>query len=366
MKQEPGNASSQESPGFSRGEEVNQNDHQDRPDNAEENAVTVGRSVPLQEHAHWRCDCVPDLGPAHCHRCSRIAGQAVAWEEAGCSDYTQRALIAVNNALAIRPRLEGQALADEAVALMVDLLIDQGAPESKPREPKQTAQKAQEAQEPTPVPEPASAPVAAPVAAQEPRPTPAFVPKAPAEKLISAAEAHTSKEPPAPWRLTNLAREQAASFDLTPREAVEMVEAATVRHRTPRGGVNHYCEDLLILVDENGECIISIVKRDEVLYEDSHEPRKPHGNTSAQRGKSGGPGRRNPSSAKEMLALLKEHGFEYKLGSKGHYLAKHPDHPKEQFSIPATPSDKRSLQNCVSHIKRRTGIDVTMRADGHN
>lgn len=337
---------------------MTQTDHQDRPDNAEENAVAVGRSVPLQEHAHWRCDCVPDLGPAHCHRCSRIAGQAVAWDEAGCTAYAESALIAANNALAIRPRLEGQALADEAVALMVDLLIAQGANEQEPEEP--------EAQEPAPMPEPVAVPASAPVAAQEPRPTPAFVPKAPAEKLISAAEAHASKEPPAPWRLTNLAREQAASFDLTPREAVEMVEAATVRHRTPRGGVNHYCEDLLILVDENGECIISIVKRDEVLYEDSHGPRKPHSNTSAQRGKSGGPGRRNPSSAKEMLALLKEHGFEYKLGNKGHYLAKHPDHPNEQFSIPATPSDKRSLQNCVSHIKRRTGIDVTMRADEHN
>lgn len=342
---------------------MTQTDHQDQPAGTGTDGTTK-RERPLQEHAHWRCDCVPDLGPAHCHRCSRIAGQAVAWEEAGCSDYTQRALIAVNNALAIRPRLEGQALADEAVALMVDLLIDQGTPESKPEEPE--AQKSVSEPVAVPVAVPASAPVAAPVAAQEPRPAPAFVPKAPAEKLISAAEAHASKEPPAPWRLTNLAREQAASFDLTPREAVEMVEAATVRHRTPRGGVNHYCEDLLILVDENGECIISIVKRDEVLYEDSHGPRKPHGNQSTQRGKSGGPGRRMPSTTKEMLTLLREHGFTYEMGGTGHYLITHPDYDGPKISIPATPSDNKSLINCISRIKRSTGIDITTRADGRN
>ena len=230
---------------------MNQTDHQNQPVD-KETGGTAKREKPLQEHAHWRCDCVPDLGPAHCHRCSRVA------------------------------------------------------------------------------------------------------------------EAHASKEPPAPWRMTNLAREQAASFDLTPREAVEMAEAATVKHRTLRGGVNHYCDDLLILVDEDGECIISIVKRDEVLYENSQGPRKPHGSQSTQRGKSGGPGRRMPSTTKEMLALLKEHGFAYEMGGTGHYLITHPDYDGPKISIPATPSDKRSLQNCVSQIKRRTGIDVTLRADGRN
>ena len=26
---------------------------------------------------HWRCDCVPDLGPAHCHTCGAAAGRPV-------------------------------------------------------------------------------------------------------------------------------------------------------------------------------------------------------------------------------------------------------------------------------------------------
>lgn len=30
---------------------------------------------------HFRCDCVPWLGPAHCHPCSDIAGHEVPWSE---------------------------------------------------------------------------------------------------------------------------------------------------------------------------------------------------------------------------------------------------------------------------------------------
>lgn len=30
---------------------------------------------------HFRCDCVPNLGPAHCHRCTDAFGREMTWEE---------------------------------------------------------------------------------------------------------------------------------------------------------------------------------------------------------------------------------------------------------------------------------------------
>ena len=32
--------------------------------------------------AHIQCDCVPDLGPSHCHLCSERAGREMPWSEA--------------------------------------------------------------------------------------------------------------------------------------------------------------------------------------------------------------------------------------------------------------------------------------------
>lgn len=312
------------------------------------------RERPMQEHAHWRCDCVPDLGPAHCHRCSRIQGRAVAWEQAPCAEYAETALLAAETALAVRPRMEGEALADEVAALMVDLLV--AGPGTGRAE---SAEGADNGEQPLPQEdEPAPAPA--------PSPAPGPRPKAPAERLVSAAEAHAAKEPPAPWRMTALAREQAEQFGVTPREVVERVLASTVKYHAPRGGISHYCDDLLVLVAEEEECVISIVER-EHPEDDGQGPRgarQAPAALSPHRAKSGGPGRRNPSSTKEMFALLKEHGFSSEIGSKGHYLVTHPDHPGKRFSVPSTPSDKRSLPNCVAQIKRDTGIDVTLRADG--
>lgn len=31
--------------------------------------------------AHIECDCVPNLGPSHCHACGEIAGHPVPWSE---------------------------------------------------------------------------------------------------------------------------------------------------------------------------------------------------------------------------------------------------------------------------------------------
>lgn len=38
-------------------------------------------TVDAREHLHAKCDCVPDLGPAHCHLCSNERGAPVPWPE---------------------------------------------------------------------------------------------------------------------------------------------------------------------------------------------------------------------------------------------------------------------------------------------
>ena len=40
-----------------------------------------------REFLHAKCDCVPDLGPAHCHLCSDEKGSSVPWPE--CSAVTE-------------------------------------------------------------------------------------------------------------------------------------------------------------------------------------------------------------------------------------------------------------------------------------
>lgn len=35
----------------------------------------------MREHLHAKCDCVPNLGPAHCHLCSNQQGSPVPWHK---------------------------------------------------------------------------------------------------------------------------------------------------------------------------------------------------------------------------------------------------------------------------------------------
>jgi len=35
---------------------------------------------------HWECDCVPNLGPSHCHGCGEVAGHPVPWIERTCEN----------------------------------------------------------------------------------------------------------------------------------------------------------------------------------------------------------------------------------------------------------------------------------------
>ena len=45
-------------------------------------AARDGEAVDPRAVAHIECDCVPSLGPSHCHLCSGRAGREVPWSEA--------------------------------------------------------------------------------------------------------------------------------------------------------------------------------------------------------------------------------------------------------------------------------------------
>lgn len=42
-----------------------------------------------RETEHIECDCVPDLGPSHCHLCGERAGHPVPWSEAHPGDHDE-------------------------------------------------------------------------------------------------------------------------------------------------------------------------------------------------------------------------------------------------------------------------------------
>lgn len=44
-------------------------------------ATVPDAATDAREHLHAKCDCVPDLGPAHCHLCSNVKGSTVPWGE---------------------------------------------------------------------------------------------------------------------------------------------------------------------------------------------------------------------------------------------------------------------------------------------
>lgn len=48
--------------------------------------------IPEALPPHYRCDCVPNLGPAHCHRCSRLSDTHVEWESAPCKSMVASAV----------------------------------------------------------------------------------------------------------------------------------------------------------------------------------------------------------------------------------------------------------------------------------
>lgn len=68
-----------------------------------------GRNEAMQS-LHWRCDCSPDHGPAHCHACMQTQEKIIPWakcpsvEEVRSLDYTENMRLILETAAG---RLEG-------------------------------------------------------------------------------------------------------------------------------------------------------------------------------------------------------------------------------------------------------------------
>jgi hypothetical protein len=279
---------------------------------------------------HFSCDCVPDLGPAHCHRCSEIVGAPVESEIAPCKDLVES--LAYSTLLSTHA--DASLLAADASLLAISEAFD--------------------AQYFTMMVVPvgfadADAPV---VVNAAPKPTAPPVPAPPKNMLVSAQERQAKAAALGPWRFTHLARGQLETLGLTKRDIVTILDGSHMTVPSSSGtATNHYGNGLLIMVDADGECIISVIER--------QAPDSAQRSTRSQKAHSGGSGRSMPSNVRELLTALKAHGFTTELGGTGHHLVTHPDHPGVRISVPSSPSDRRSYPNAVSDIKRRTGIDIT-------
>lgn len=121
--------------------------------------------------------------------------------------------------------------------------------------------------------------------------------------------------------------------------------------------VNHYADELLILVSMDDDTVISVVESDE------DRPRRRGPSPSLWvpivKAPRGGSGRKMPSTEKEIVSMLHEHGFETERRGSGHLVATHEKHPGVRMTVPSTPSDFRSFKNTLASLKRLTGIDIT-------
>lgn len=264
---------------------------------------------------HFRCNCVPDLGPAHCHRCSQRNSQITTWDEAGCASFIE------NLDDLIDPHAEG-------VAEAIDVLM-----RARPAPALVTV-----------------APVPAPVTRATPAPKPSTSkPSVPKPGPPAAAPR---------WRFTNLALTQLDDLQISKDEITEKVKSADMSMPSADGNAhNYYYGDLLILVDDT--CVISVVqgtqRPDGTVKPDRSGQSKP-----VKRKKiSGGPGRKMPDSTKEMGKLLKAKGFEIEQLENNHLRATHPHHTKRSFVLSSSPSDHLSWKNSIAEIRRHTGIDIT-------
>lgn len=276
---------------------------------------------------HLRCDCVPDLGSAHCHRCSRISGSAVAWEVAPCRSWVETPVYA---ALLAADAEEALLLVSDAFdrERTIDALVDELDADG------------------------AAAEAGAAEACAPGRPVPA-PPRQPLAVTPVAADAYRDFEAGA-WRFTNLARGQLEELGFTVVQVTALLEAPhTEAPNTDGTAINHFTSGLMLMSDTNRECVISVLGDDGRAVDAAPAPAAPK-----LKSYSGGPGRRMPSTTKELLELLAEHGFETEPNGGGHYVARHPQHSSESFTVPSTPSDHRSHPNLIARIKRVTGIDI--------
>ncbi|WP_058235247.1 hypothetical protein [Devriesea agamarum] len=76
------------------------------------------------------------------------------------------------------------------------------------------------------------------------------------------------------------------------------------------------------------------------------------------RPRSGGLGTRHPTTSRELLARLREAGFEVRTSGKTHGRITHPDYPGLFVPWSSSPSDVRYSRHVVAQVRRVFGIDL--------
>lgn len=102
------------------------------------------------------------------------------------------------------------------------------------------------------------------------------VPAPPKAKPASAFAPREDRPSPkrsavGPWRRTKLARKQMSELGVDWLDIIQILEGAHLSRPARTGkGVNHYGNGLLILVDGDGRCIISVIEsKKQVASEDA-------------------------------------------------------------------------------------------------
>lgn len=278
--------------------------------------------------AHVRCDCVPDLGPAHCHRCSQASGKNTPWDDADCAVFVD----ALDDLVDVHA---------DGVAEAIDLLITRRRPVQEPAH--------------KPIPAPVSAPARSTTEKTKEAKDSTVTPSS-----IAKSSPRLMKDRPASagWTFTNLAISQLDELQIDKDEIIQRVKAAPVTMPSADGNArNYYHDDLLILVDDT--CVISVVETESSRdFPAAPEPVGP-GRTRRRKKISGGPGRKMPGSTKDLTRMLEKKGFEVERQQNNHLRVTHPDHPDALFIIASSPSDHHATKNAIAEIRKTTGIDIT-------
>ena len=155
------------------------------------------------------------------------------------------------------------------------------------------------------------------------------------------------------WMFTRRAVQQMIDQSIDPGAAVRVAVSPEVRNPALRGTESLWADGLALLTNrEQPQLIIAVTRRD--------VPPKPDPAAARQgRAKSGGAGRKMPSSTREFTDMLRDKGFEVVSTANGHLRITHPDRPGFNEYTSSTGSDHRGYANSIARITRITGIDPT-------
>lgn len=155
------------------------------------------------------------------------------------------------------------------------------------------------------------------------------------------------------WHISSNAEARARELGIGP---AELLMAALQPERTwparKPGATNRWCDGVSVLVPENDPEFIIGVHRGP-----ARQIQHTAGGTG--RAKSGGAGRRMPSSTREFLTQLQTKGFVVEQTANGHLKITLPSQPDFVEYAASTNSDHRGMTNSIARIRRRTGIDIT-------